>query len=55
MSKIGREKGAAMEFLKIYGLEDLESLPSGIWSIKEPGPEWNGQRRAKGEPKVFTP
>ncbi|TDL25145.1 5-formyltetrahydrofolate cyclo-ligase, partial [Rickenella mellea] len=43
--KISKGRDATMDFLKIYGLEDLDSLPSGVWGIKEPGAEWQGQRR----------
>ncbi|KAL4254597.1 5-formyltetrahydrofolate cyclo-ligase [Abortiporus biennis] len=34
-----------MDFLKIYGAEDLRSLPSGTWGIKEPQREWQGGKR----------
>jgi len=34
-----------MELLQIEDLDDLRSLPSGTWGIKEPGPEWIGGRR----------
>ncbi|KAF9467888.1 hypothetical protein BDZ94DRAFT_1210358 [Collybia nuda] len=34
-----------MQFLKLYGKEDLDTLPSGTWGIKEPGPQWNGSPR----------
>ncbi|KAI5122242.1 hypothetical protein M0805_007107 [Coniferiporia weirii] len=44
--KILSRKENKMDFLRIYNIEDLESLPSGVWGIKEPGPEWSGRRRA---------
>jgi hypothetical protein len=37
-----------MEFLKVYGIDDLHSLPSGIWGIKEPELEWRGTKRLNG-------
>ncbi|KAF9010218.1 5-formyltetrahydrofolate cyclo-ligase [Cyathus striatus] len=39
-------KNGHMEFLKIYGAEDLASLPSGMWGIKEPGPQWREELRS---------
>lgn len=29
-----------MDFLRIYNIEDLHSLPSGTWGIKEPSVAW---------------
>lgn len=37
-----------MEFLKVYGKDDLLSFPTGVWGIKEPGPLWQGSERQKG-------
>lgn len=38
-----------MDFLQIYSEEDLSSLPSGVWGIREPGDEYAGQTRMNGE------
>ena len=35
--------------LQIYGQEDIDTLPAGKWGIREPGPEWQGRRRASGK------
>ncbi|KAK0192701.1 hypothetical protein F5146DRAFT_1041128 [Armillaria mellea] len=32
----------SMDFLEIHGADDIKSLPSGLWGIREPGPTWNG-------------
>ncbi|KAK0203662.1 hypothetical protein DFS33DRAFT_1333043 [Desarmillaria ectypa] len=32
----------SMDFLEIHGAEDIKSLPSGVWGIREPGATWNG-------------
>jgi len=40
-----KSKEGHMDFLKIYGQDDLESLPSGVWGIKEPGEQWQGSLR----------
>lgn len=37
-----------MEFLKLYGEEDLHTLPSGVWGIREPDQFWKGHRRLNG-------
>lgn len=42
-------RSGEMEFLKLYGKADLASLPNGVWGIKEPDSDWQGQPRAKGE------
>ncbi|KAF5379056.1 hypothetical protein D9615_005994 [Tricholomella constricta] len=42
--KIASKEGH-MEFLKLNGTEDLNSLPSGVWGIKEPEPQWQGSPR----------
>jgi 5-formyltetrahydrofolate cyclo-ligase len=34
-----------MNLLRVYNAEDLQSLPSGTWGIKEPSVEWTGGRR----------
>ncbi|KAF9078715.1 hypothetical protein BDP27DRAFT_1310056 [Rhodocollybia butyracea] len=35
----------AMEFLKLYNQNDLETLPSGLWGIREPSNEWESRPR----------
>jgi 5-formyltetrahydrofolate cyclo-ligase len=42
-----------MELLQIYSEDDLNSLPSGVWGIKEPDRLHNGQRRASGMIESF--
>jgi hypothetical protein len=37
-----------MDFVRLYDDNDLSSLPSGMWGIKEPGKEWQGQGRSSG-------
>lgn len=37
-----------MDMLKIYGADDLASLPRGVWGIKEPDLLWQGQPRLSG-------
>ncbi|KAL5499038.1 hypothetical protein ACEPAH_1556 [Sanghuangporus vaninii] len=43
--KITSSKERRMDFLRLYNLEDLESLPSGMWGIKEPDFDYKGKRR----------
>ncbi|KZT71933.1 nagb/rpia/CoA transferase-like protein [Daedalea quercina L-15889] len=43
--KIGATQDGRMDFLQVYGEEDLRSFPSGTWGIKEPAHDWNGVRR----------
>ncbi|RDB29725.1 putative 5-formyltetrahydrofolate cyclo-ligase [Hypsizygus marmoreus] len=38
-------KDGHMDFLRVYGKDDLNSLPSGVWGIKEPEPFWQGSKR----------
>lgn len=38
-----------MEFLKVYGPEDLESFPAGLWGIREPTGYWKDQKRMSGK------
>ncbi|TFK38042.1 5-formyltetrahydrofolate cyclo-ligase [Crucibulum laeve] len=40
-----QSKEGHMEFLKIYGTDDLASLPNGTWGIKEPEMHWQGKSR----------
>ncbi|KAJ7800388.1 5-formyltetrahydrofolate cyclo-ligase [Mycena olivaceomarginata] len=44
--KIDTTTEGRMELLQIYSEDDLNSLPSGVWGIKEPDRLHNGQRRA---------
>ncbi|KAJ7269643.1 hypothetical protein C8J57DRAFT_1066677 [Mycena rebaudengoi] len=44
--KIDTATDGRMEFLQVYDEEDLNSLPSGVWGIKEPNHTWNGHPRA---------
>jgi 5-formyltetrahydrofolate cyclo-ligase len=41
-----------MQLLQIYNSEDLHSLPSGTWGIKEPCVEWRDAKRMNGEYSV---
>jgi len=34
-----------MDFVRVYTEEDYRSLPSGLWCIPEPTPEWSGKKR----------
>ncbi|KAG6808903.1 hypothetical protein H0H92_002403 [Tricholoma furcatifolium] len=43
--KVDPSKDGHMDFLKVYGIEDLNSFPSGLWGIKEPGYSWQGLPR----------
>lgn len=38
-------KDGYMDFFEIFGADDLASLPSGTWGIKEPGLLWEGKPR----------
>jgi 5-formyltetrahydrofolate cyclo-ligase len=42
-------KSGEMDFLRIYDKDDLASLPSGIWGIKEPNFYWRSEPRLKGQ------
>lgn len=42
-----------MDFLKIYGTEDLNSLSGGLWGIKEPSFEWQGSPRQRALGSTF--
>jgi len=37
-----------MDFVKLYGEDDFNSLPSGAWGIKDPGRWWTGKERLSG-------
>ncbi|KAJ7108711.1 hypothetical protein C8R44DRAFT_295863 [Mycena epipterygia] len=43
--KIDKETEGRMELLQIYDEDDLDSLPSGVWGIKEPDRMHNGRPR----------
>ncbi|KAG5654435.1 hypothetical protein H0H81_002624 [Sphagnurus paluster] len=45
-------KHGDMDFLKVYGVEDLDSFPSGLWGIREPDDKWQGSPRQAGR-KIF--
>jgi hypothetical protein len=38
-----------MDMLQIYGQDDLDPLPSGVWGIREPDPGWQGRRRTSSK------
>ncbi|CAK5274847.1 unnamed protein product [Mycena citricolor] len=44
--KIDRRTDGKMDMLRVYDEDDLSSLPSGVWGIKEPGATRNGSPRA---------
>ncbi|KAJ7247933.1 5-formyltetrahydrofolate cyclo-ligase [Mycena haematopus] len=44
--KIDTTTEGRMELLQIYSEDDLNSLPSGVWGIKEPNRSHNGRLRA---------
>ncbi|PFH50618.1 hypothetical protein AMATHDRAFT_40722 [Amanita thiersii Skay4041] len=43
-----------MDFVRLYGEDDLSSLPSGLWGIKEPGRQWMGNERTNGVTNYFV-
>jgi 5-formyltetrahydrofolate cyclo-ligase len=45
--KIDQTEGR-MVFLGVYDEDDLETLPSGVWGIKEPADYWAGRKRQNG-------
>ncbi|KZT23640.1 5-formyltetrahydrofolate cyclo-ligase [Neolentinus lepideus HHB14362 ss-1] len=47
--RIDRSTEGRMEFLKVYGEEDLQAFPSGHWGIREPEYIRDGQRRLSVE------
>lgn len=47
--KIDRSTEGRMEFLKVYGEEDLQPFPSGLWGIREPEHTWGEHRRMSAE------
>ena len=38
-----------MDMFQICSVADLESLPSGVWGIREPEVEVDGKKRPSGE------
>ena len=46
--KIDKSSARRMDIMKIYDRDDLTSLPSGVWGIKEPDDNWNGHKRLSG-------
>jgi len=34
-----------MNFLRVYGEDDLASFPAGLWGIREPSDQYKGQKR----------
>ncbi|KAF9269693.1 5-formyltetrahydrofolate cyclo-ligase [Marasmius fiardii PR-910] len=44
--KIDKTTPGRMDFVRVYNNEDLNSLPAGLWGIKEPTCEFLGQPRA---------
>ncbi|KAI0067355.1 5-formyltetrahydrofolate cyclo-ligase [Artomyces pyxidatus] len=43
--KVDVAKPGHMDFLKIYGEDDLQTLPGGVWGIREPSYDWKGTPR----------
>ena len=39
-----------MDALRIYSLEDYQSLIPGLWGIREPPREYDGKPRLNGRP-----
>ncbi|KZS90191.1 nagb/rpia/CoA transferase-like protein, partial [Sistotremastrum niveocremeum HHB9708] len=46
--KIIKGKDSHIEMLRVYDKEDLETLPAGVWGIREPDLTWRNGRRASG-------
>lgn len=38
-----------MDFFEVFNKDDLDTLPSGVWGIKEPGSHYKAQPRESGE------
>ncbi|KAJ7068555.1 hypothetical protein C8F01DRAFT_1227625 [Mycena amicta] len=51
--KIDKATEGRMELLRIYDEADLESLPSGVWGIKEPESLRDGQARMSGKNQII--
>ena len=48
------KKGAHMDALRIYSLEDYRSLIPGLWGIREPPREYDGKPRLNGKPTCLS-
>ncbi|KAG7095361.1 hypothetical protein E1B28_006120 [Marasmius oreades] len=44
--KIDKKTPGRMDLVRVYSNDDLNSLPSGLWGIKEPTSDFSGQPRA---------
>jgi 5-formyltetrahydrofolate cyclo-ligase len=53
--KIIKTTDSHMEFWKIYSQDDLDTLPSGVWGIKEPSDQWQDENRLSGPVHSFIP
>ena len=54
MPKVDAALPGGMDLLRIYDDEDLRSLPSGVWGIKEPTFQYRDAPRMKGPYPPFT-
>ena len=54
MPKVDATLPGGMDLLRIYDDEDLRSLPSGVWGIKEPSFQYRDAPRMKGLYPSFT-
>ncbi|KAG6850127.1 hypothetical protein H0H93_000749 [Arthromyces matolae] len=43
--KIDSSKDGHMDFLRVYGKDDLDTFQSGLWGIREPESQWQGSQR----------
>ena len=46
--KIGAAKGA-MEFLRLYTVQDMGEMAPGLWGIPEPDETWGTVERERGK------
>ncbi|EIN08570.1 nagb/rpia/CoA transferase-like protein [Punctularia strigosozonata HHB-11173 SS5] len=44
--KIDKSVDGKMDFLRVYDVEDANTLPTGVWGIREPPYEWQDRPRA---------
>lgn len=53
--RIDRSVPNHMDLLRVHDENDLQSLASGTWGIKEPSEQYNGAARSNGEllPRVI--
>lgn len=49
-AEVQPKKGSHMEALRIYSVEDYQSLIPGLWGIREPPREYDGNPRLNGKP-----